>query len=212
MLKGLCWTCLLTNSGSWWLLLKFWHVRDGARKCCCNPQCSDVVCWESGAFSVIEGVYLLTCFILNYTLNSHAPVLLRLFYSSQTLPGGGGVFFFFFSPHLSFLFYFSGWAVQTLWDFEIRHVNPLQMFLQRNNSCAGWCGCVFPLIITVSLHTNLCFICGLCNFLKKQTTKHMYSSRQLLQEDEANVFLPSSLSTWQGRVLLLALNQACGIW
>lgn len=135
----------------------------------------------------------------------------RLFYSSQTLPGGGGVFFF-FSPHLSFLFYFSGWAVQTLWDFEIRHVNPLQMFLQRNNSCAGWCGCVFPLIITVSLHTNLCFICGLCNFLKKQTTKHMYSSRQLLQEDEANVFLPSSLSTWQGRVLLLALNQACGIW
>lgn len=100
MLKGLCWTCLLTNSGSWWLLLKFWHVRDGARKCCCNPQCSDVVCWESGAFSVIEGVYLLTCFILNYSLNSHAPVLLRLFYSSQTLPGGGGGFFFFF-PHTS---------------------------------------------------------------------------------------------------------------
>lgn len=67
-----------------------------------------ILCSESEILSVIEGIYLLTCFLLNYTLSLHSPILIRLFffYSSLTLPGGGGVLFLFL--HLCFLFNFSG--------------------------------------------------------------------------------------------------------
>lgn len=110
VLKGQCWTCLVTHSASWWLLLKFWHMADGTRNCCCNPQCSDIVCSESEIFSVVEGIHLLTCFLLNYTLNSHSPILIRLFfYNSLTLPGGG-VFFIFSCTSVSC---FTSWLSST---------------------------------------------------------------------------------------------------